>query len=142
MPDQSGTPPISFRSGDLLEPILIRATEASGLGVTAKRDLGRYYALIGEAKRTLSLSRNELCATMDACNGLHLVDDIRWRYLWADVADTPDLGDKWGIDRDALVAKLRAMTPLQLIALADAIEIFWAHTQSDTDDALRIAGVL
>lgn len=61
---------------------------------------------------------------------------INWEMLWANVADTPELGDKWRIDQDALVKKLHGMTDAQKIAVAETVQRFWAYCRLPTSAAL------
>lgn len=52
-------------------------------------------------------------------------DDYSLNVIWANVACSLGLDAKWGIDTDALVERLRALTYCQACAVADVIERFW-----------------
>jgi hypothetical protein len=72
----------------------------------------------------------------DACNS------------WASIAEPPEIASqglplqiadaieferldvKWQVGKQSLIAKLRALTPLQAIATLDAIERYWRVDQS------------
>lgn len=143
MPSQ-GTPLVQFRSGELLQRLQERAQDGQGLGLVASRDLGRYYALVDDALPRLreTLSRDEACAVMDACNGLYMDDGVGARFLWAEVADSDGLDEKWGIDQNALVGKLRGLSLAATMTLADAIGRFWTRPEMETDEGLRRVGLL
>lgn len=89
------------------------------------------------------LTREEWCAVMDATNGLYVLpgDDATYRFTWAEIADAQGLGEKWGIDQQALATRLRVMGVAELVAVAEASRTFWQHPEADTDVALRLAGV-
>jgi hypothetical protein len=66
--------------------------------------------------------------------------------LWAEIADALDdgLAAKWGVDGEALVAKLRALSAGQSLAVMDAIERAWRHPDRGEDfgAALRAVGLV
>lgn len=91
-----------------------------------------------------AMTRGEWCAIMDATNGLAIPTEDAAntrRYLWAKVADAPELAEKWGIDSAALVQRLRSMTTVELVAACEASRAFWQHPDRNTDEALQLAGV-
>jgi hypothetical protein len=103
----------------------------------------RYMAMVTDALARLDLSRGEWCAVMDANNGVQEWTGDPWHgtMLWANVADTPGLGEKWGVDQEVLVARLRALGKTDLIAVQEVCDRFWSHADLPTDDALAQAGV-
>lgn len=142
----SSTPrpaPIQFRDRDLEPQLDARAAHGNGRGGVASRDLARYYELLRRSLPTFT--REEAGAICDACNGT-LWEPWSMSLLWADVADCEGLGEKWGIDQAALVARLRGLTYPELVATADAVERFWTssgtYAISDTDDALVACGLV
>lgn len=141
-----GTPFVGFRASDLQDALEARQPDPDGqaLGLTAKRDLGRYYdALRRELKlAAATLTRGEKLALCDVSNGT-LWDSLSAGYLWAEVADAdPAQLAQWGVDQDALVAKLRALTPTQSLALVDALERWWLLPEvTDHDESLRAVGL-
>lgn len=125
--------PIVFRAVDELTADLTARTGANSLGLTAQRDLERYYALLAAELRTVSLTAAEALLIADALNGT-LWEPHTIRLLWAGVDDAirlDGLAEKWQVDGAALVAKLRALTPGQTVAVIDAVERAW---QADSDD--------
>lgn len=52
------------------------------------------------------------------------------------------LDAKWNVDGPSLVAKLRALTTAQCLALADAAARFWGQPEQDTDASLHDVGLL
>jgi hypothetical protein len=143
--------PVVFRPGPSIERELAARAGAPGErpGLVAKRDLGRYYALIREELRRLSppLTQAEASLICDACNGTWMGDEYSPgpMILWAEVADACRLNEldaKWGVDGDALVARLQRMTPGQLMAIADAVERFWLEPDLDTEEGLRRVGLM
>lgn len=90
-----------------------------------------------------TLTRAEWCAVMDATNGLHIAqsDSATRRFLWAEVADFAGLGEKWGINQEALAQSLRAMSTANLVAVVEASRVFWLHADRGSDEGLKLAGV-
>lgn len=89
------------------------------------------------------LTESEWCAVADALNGLYMrdSDEATYRFAWAEIADAPELGPKWGIDQPALAAKLRALGTSQLVALAEIVRRFWADPNAAAPaELLRLAG--
>jgi len=125
--------PITFRDA-ALEPVIEGRMRGDGsresLGLIAKRDLRRYYDLIGAALPDLDLSPAEACLVCDALVDAQISDD-RWLRLWAEVADGArdgSLGTKWGLSPNAverLVERVRLLPPSGRAALCDAAERFW-----------------
>ncbi len=101
----------------------------------------RYQAIV--AAHTPTMSEAEWCAVCDALNG-HYVEAgdglTGIRYAWACVEDCDGLGDKWGIDQAALVARLRAMPLADLVAMAEVVQRFWQRTDLPAREALERAG--
>jgi len=101
----------------------------------------RYRALIHSAMPTLT--RNEWCAVMDANNGLGVIGDLLTvMNAWMNVADSPELENKWEVDLTRLTARLRQMSMAEKLAVGEAIERFWAWSNLPTDEALAKALVL
>lgn len=99
------------------------------------------YLDIVEAVRP-RFTRDEWCAVCDALNGVWLNDSVSARLVWANVADTPELGEKWSIDQPALTSRLRALDAAGNWAVIETVQRFWARAHLDTDDALRAAGAI
>ena len=92
------------------------------------------------------LSRAEWCAICDANNGC---DDLLLgdhpesvgSMLWANVHDSPGLGEKWGIDQARLVKRMQQWSYAQQVAAFEVVRCFWLHTDLPTDEALALSGV-
>lgn len=126
---------ITFRvgTGKLAEALTARDYKhESHRNEIAKRDLARYYALLERSLATVQLTEAEANALCDANNGCGLEEAMPTSMLWANVLDTPGLGEKWGIETDLLVSKVRSLSPLQSAAVLDAIERFWVHSEDST----------
>jgi hypothetical protein len=83
----------------------------------------------------------EWSAVVDALNSTDLGDEQTLKLVWASIADTDGLGDKWHVDHDALVARVRALTLPELIALREVVNRFWDLAGGiDFDHALKQSG--
>ncbi len=93
-----------------------------------------------------SLSRSQWC---EICEANDEVDDLLIgdhpeqlaAILWANVADRCDVETKWGVDRNALVATMRGWSYAQAVAAYEAVRRFWRAPETQTDEALRLAGL-
>ena len=139
---------ISLRVGELADDIDSRCGEADGESAAGviKRDLARYYRVLQEELASLDFTEGEASLVCDACNGLFFDDATSThRFIWAEVADAiqlQHLDKKWTVAGDRLVKKLRDMTSGQAMAVADAIQRFWAEPQRDTRELLLEVGLL
>ena len=109
----------------------------------------RYEMIVRDELDRMRLTRNEWCAICDANNGYIIFDeglpDLSWQGCWANVADTPGLGEKWGIDQRELVTQLRNMSLASKAAVAEVVTRFWdiiSEQPMDNDEALIKAGVV
>lgn len=88
-------------------------------------------------------TRDEWCAIMDANNGAIMdgYGDVSGGYgwTWANVADSPGIGDVWSVDTAELIRKMKAMTPAEQISHVAAIDVFWRWCSLPTDEALWLA---
>ena len=97
------------------------------------RDLSRLYDLYRQALRHLRLTTNEACLIVDALNGVLMNADTA-NLLWAEIEDSIKLNDldtKWKVDADSFVAKLKAATEMQSMAVIDASERWWEADHRD-----------
>lgn len=121
---------IGFRGpATLLAEIDARRLEGEPRGAQARQDLERYYAALARELASLSLTEDEMSLIRDASNGVYWSADSVG-LLWAVVDDaiTVDhLAEKWRVDGPALVAKLKALTYAQALALCDAAERWWTR---------------
>lgn len=136
--------PIQFRPAPALAADLAaRAADRLSANQAAARDLERYYHLLRAELRAVDLAPGEAALICDAANGT-LWEPHTLRLLWAEVADAlvDGLAAKRGVDGPALVARLRALTPTQAAAVADAAERYWLAPGDDLDATLRAVGLV
>lgn len=64
------------------------------------------------------------------------------KYIYIEVHDREDLGEKWGIDQAQLVDRLRQISIIECWAVADAVARFWARASlhEPRREALEKAG--
>ncbi len=122
--------PIQFRAGDLAGPLAARQDDpGASLGRVAHQCIERYLALLAAELRRVDLSEAEAMLLLDRLNGvLHETPESIPTMLWAGVDDSiarDGLDRTWGVDGPALVAKLRALSPVQAVAVVDACERYW-----------------
>jgi len=99
----------------------------------------RYVGLLSDARRELrsQFTDQECALVLDACNGVAFVDMFSIRLMPEGVAgaiEIDNLDAKWQLDGDALMAKLRATTLTQRMALVDAIQRWWDGELPATSD--------
>jgi hypothetical protein len=121
---------VSFRAGELEGQLQARDHESS-LGLTAKRDLERYYTLLEDELATVDLTPPEARMLCEALKG-DTIGGSRYRtLLWASVMEVtylPIFGSHSRVKKqhqDQLAEKLRKLRPGQAMALIDAVERFW-----------------
>ena len=108
---------------------LISQIKARGAVSDAIRTgLERYYYLLWQSRiqvRAL-LTDAELSLIADVCNGT-LWEPWSLSLIAANVEEAnPATFERWGVDRDALLAKLADLSQTDCAALVDAIERFWS----------------
>lgn len=103
------------------------------------RDLERLYTLYRRALQQARLSVDEACLVVDALNG-SIMDATP--LLWANIEDSiqlDGLDQKWSIDGPALVEKLRGLNDIQVLAVVDGAERFWADETLHSRDIREMA---
>lgn len=133
---------VEFRAGELESELSPRTGEDSSLGLTAKRDLERYYEIL---RRDLpSLATNEWCYLLDLLNG-HLArpDDMHLlRYVVLEEGEY-GLGEKWGVDPEALAEKLRGLPYSSYVGIHDVAERYWqAVARGDAPEPAEFVSAL
>lgn len=123
-------PPIQFRSLEIEPQLGLRLSHALGSpGRVAVRDLDRYYATLAAELRRVDLSEAEAMLLIDSLNGtMHDTTESLPTMLWAGVADSirlDGLAATWDVDGSALIATLQALSPIQAVAVVDAVERWW-----------------
>lgn len=114
-----------------VEDIVARTYPGWNRSEVVRTDLARYRALVRSARARLAKERvfsgEEQALIIDALNGTMLEEHVE--VLAANVEDAmtlDGLDEKWGVQKSALMEKLRSLSPLELAAVADAVEMFWA----------------
>jgi hypothetical protein len=117
---------------------LQRGEDTSAVGL---RDLNRYYALLHYHLLELTLATSEANLICEALKAYRFeADSEQARTIWkrVDAAIQQDqLDQKWSVNREVLSRKLQGLTHLQIVALVDAVERYWAREQSAPDEALE-----
>jgi hypothetical protein len=54
--------------------------------------------------------------------------------MWANIADSPELDEKWGVDRMSLAAKLRDLGFAEQCSVAEVVRDFWGNDWSQAED--------
>lgn len=96
------------------------------------RDLTRYYELLRLALKRVHLTAKEWNFLYDALNGMMVTTELL-PYLPQAIAQAAvdasydGFAEKWDVDVEELYAKLSHMTPLEAVAVVDAVERFWEH---------------
>ena len=115
-----------------LDASLVSALDERGpvRGEQIVRDLRRYYRLLAEGRFALRtrFSAERLSLILDACNGW-VMDLEAPQHLWIQVAEEirlKSLDAKWAVaDSAGLIKRLKELTWLESLALADAVQRFW-----------------
>lgn len=123
--------PVQFKDRVVEQQLAARSQPGygNGAGAIAARDLARYYAILAHELARLPLSEAEASLIVDALNGT-LIEPHTAGLIWASVDDAirgDGLDRKWAVDGPALVSKLRDLPLAASLALADAVERFWAQ---------------
>lgn len=139
---------IQFRPDDKLMAFLeARAGRpfAPSPGLAAEKAL-EYYVLILERSRP-AFAENEAMLIADALNGI-ILEPQTVQLLWANVDDAiqmDHLDQKWHVDGAALVARLRALSYAEVVALADAVSLAWNAPEyhiANMEERLRKVGLV
>lgn len=93
----------------------------------------RYGEVVARECPTFALG--EWCAICDANNG-SILDDMpqTTAFMWANVADSDGIGEKWEINVNKLVVKMRNLTYAETICVAEVVQRFWSDC-SKADNA-------
>jgi len=135
--------PVAFRDVTV-EQRLAERTEEGSLGLTALRDLERYYALLPAALEEVAsiFTLAEKIALCDVANGV-LWETAGVPLVWTEVADA-DRGqvEQWGVNREVLVDKVKSLTIAQTYALVDALERLRLSDVTGNHKRLAAVGLL
>jgi len=128
-----------------LEPKAIEGIEKrvrynSDMTQVVNSALTHWFAIMDQAKRKLEprFSRAEKGLILDATNGSWLGDMMNATLIWANVEDAismDGLDTKWEVkDAQALIDKLKGLTPPECWALAEAIKEWWGDDYTNDKD--------
>jgi hypothetical protein len=141
--------PVSFRPGKLRPALRHRAVRTFTEGQIAKRDLGRYYLLIGRVLLDDRLTRREASWLARAAFDKDVADWMSGdpfipehidpsEELLAIVRRALRGEERNGSERSwvgvAVLSKVEAMTPLERAALMDAVDRLPAQTEEEVYD--------
>lgn len=113
--------PIQFRNTEVERQLKARGANTNSI---ANRDLSRYYELLRREMQSLGLAEEQEYLIADACGGREFTFDTA-EFIWAMVqqeARRRDLGRKWQVNLDILIARIEHLSPGQAIALVDWCE--------------------
>lgn len=107
-----------------------RGDSGDGKSSAVVRTVDRYLAILNRAKVELSkqFDRQECALILDSCNGVAFFDTVSIQLLPENIVDSigmDGLDKKWGVDGEALITKLRALTYPEKTAMVDAITVWW-----------------
>jgi hypothetical protein len=132
-----------MRLGDIGPAVDARADHevSNETRADAIRRMVERYQWVTEADRPeLSVAEWKLVA--DALNGTMFHGAGQLGILWAEIADAiklEALDKKWEVNGAALVKRLRALTPGQLVATIDVVERFWIEVARG-DQSAKVPG--
>jgi hypothetical protein len=132
-----------YAGGPIAEVLGDRSNKSGRLG----RVCGRYLELVTHCTPTLTLE--EWCAVCDALHDTWRQDGA-WRFVDREIADAArlrDLATKYVIDAESLVARVKAWSPAERVAVVEIVERFWENdtmplrgARGFDDEALVAAG--
>lgn len=136
-------PRATFRLAELEEEIAARSepqTERRYAQI-ARRDLGRLYALYAQSLPTFSLPEARVLFAAQSGTAGHVETA---HLLWAEVDAYLEEHPQEGVNRTALVERLRGLSRFECMAVIDAVERVWVgpyHVQ-DVTARLRAVGLV
>jgi hypothetical protein len=114
---------IRFRPTEALENLMLARDEVGDLNTLARRDLQRYYVLMQHTP--MPLTPQELTAVLDTCMSTLFDSDWSIRYFHYGIIDACNLDGlhtAHGLDKDAFLAKISALTITERCVVVDAVE--------------------
>ena len=128
-----GTPLVCFRmgAGDFADALDARSDGDSARGAAARDYLEWLFALADRDLEKIRWSDAEWNLLYDACNGM-LWDADSIRLLWVQVNDAIHLNhldEKWGVDTVPFLGKLRSLSPMRCLAVADKVRRYWLSAE-------------
>lgn len=120
---------ITFRDGGVEAALKQRAEEGQSVGLTARRTLTRYFDAVAREQERLGFTAEEL-TLLSAATVSRLFGEQGPYYIHYGVLDAAESGDLQAFESasiSGLVAKLKALTPMQELALLDLLEQQRSH---------------
>lgn len=116
---------------------IIGPTDSGTLSLRVAAMLARYESICRDNMPTLTAA--EWGAVFEANNGTDVFGEepVMPSIVWANVADSEGLDEKWGIDSASLVRSLENLTRSQLIAVKEACVRFWMNASHATRTAME-----
>lgn len=107
-----------------------RGGSGDGKSGAVVRTIDRYMAIINRSKIEMgkNFSSQECGLILDSCNGTAWADTVSIQLLPENIVDGIEmdrLDQKWSVDGDALVRKMRGLTYAEKMAMVDAIQYWW-----------------
>lgn len=128
--DDTPIPPQKRRLAFYVAPPLRHSLAATGdwdaegnrsqrINTVCDRYESMYYEMIP------SLTMSEWLCLCDLLNGTATFEKNTARMVWAEVADAPEYGAKWGVDTEPLANTLRALSDAERFAVCEVVERVW-----------------
>jgi hypothetical protein len=122
----------------IAELFVLQQPPKSSFSTRVSEIVDRYHYIIRSALPEFADS--EWMAIFDANNGGPFPGTdpkLIAQTMGANVADSPELDEKWGVDRKRIAEKIMALTVPQGMALAEAARYFWDFCNRDADQLLQ-----
>lgn len=107
-------------------------------------DIARYRALIEIGRNELDFTQAEASLICDALNET-ILDNQSWQFIDVEIEDACRLNkahEKWNVDPQRLLDKIRDFPAVARVAIVDGVERFWRNPNQDTNAALINAGLI
>lgn len=111
----------------------VRAEDCGSRSWRISNAVERYQAIVEHDMPTLTVG--EWCAILDTLNGTFL-EPLLIQCIWMEIADHEPgfLEQKWGIDRNVLIERLKVMPLGSLMAIAEVVQQFWSSGNFRTNE--------
>ena len=121
MPDPNDYPTIQFNATAIIDKIRAREGRGRSEHQTARRDLTRYYKMLGTERP--AFPHEQASVLCDLLNGVTLEPvDHAPQLLQIEVQDAPDqVFEKWGVDRERLEKRVADLSFAEALAVIDAL---------------------
>lgn len=128
---------------EFLQPLVEPGYSLSG---EINRIVTSYKRMIQAAATRVNarFSEGEISAYVDANNGCWMLDETTTQMAWANVADSADFRDKWGLELSnlELAMKIRESPIDEQYALAEICRRFWGGGKYQTASIMDVVNEL